>query len=92
MAVLIATLTVGGLSMPVSAKSKNNFNKTVSIAQGTVLDETRGLYFTMDFEAGQLNHGATFFIESEDFVFNSKLYKNFTDKDRPARPFLPEVL
>ena len=81
MAVLIATLTVGGLSVPVSAKSKNTFNKTVSIAQGTVLDETRGLYFTMHFEAGQLNQGATFFIESEDFVFNSKLYKNFTDKD-----------
>lgn len=78
---LVSILSVGVVTVSVEAKSANSFNKTVSAVEGTKIDEARGLYFTMDFAAGELSEGATYFIEAEDFEFDTRAYRNLLTKD-----------
>lgn len=79
-ALIVGALSLGGFTIPVVAKSTNSFNKTVSVVQGTKLDEARGLYFTMAFAAGELAEGTTYFIEAEDFEFDAKAYRSLDDQ------------
>lgn len=76
---LISALTLSGLSISVEAKSTNSFNKMVSVVEGTLLDESRGLYFNMNFAEGELSSGATFFIDAEDFAFEESAYRGWED-------------
>lgn len=76
---LISAVSLSGFSMGVEAKSTNRFNKTVSVVEGTLLDESKGLFFNMNFAEGELSSGATFFIDAEDFAFKERAYRGWEE-------------
>ena len=72
--VLASAMIVTAVPVTTMAKSTNGFNKTVSIVEGTILDETKNVELQMAFAANELKSGTTYFINAEDFEFAKEKY------------------
>ena len=78
---LVGCISLSSMPLYTFARSTNGFNKSVSAAQGTVIDASKGLSFDMSFKAGELKEGAVYFIKGKDFEFDYRAYRNTIEVD-----------
>ena len=74
--VLASAMIVTAVPVTTMAASKNSFNKTVSMVEGTEITTTSAVYLDMKFDAEKNPQETTFFVDAEDFEFNEEAYKN----------------
>ena len=78
---LVGCISLSGMPLHTFARSINNFNKTISVVQGTAITAESGLTFDMNFKAGELKDGTVYFIEGKDFEFDYRAYRNTIELD-----------
>lgn len=78
---LVGCISLSSMPLHTFARSTNNFNKTISVVQGTAITAESGLTFDMAFKAGELKDGTVYFIEGKDFEFDYRAYRNTIEVD-----------
>lgn len=74
--VLASAMIITAVPVTTMAKSTSEFNKVVSVVEGTKLDAASGLFLNVKVEKQSEKTSTTFFLETQDFEFNKDLYVN----------------
>ena len=72
--VLATAMVVTAVPVTTMAKSTNEFNKTVSVVEGTKLTQTQGVSLNVAIEKGTNTAGTVFFLGTEAFEFDKDAY------------------